>query len=130
MLLLVILVDAEGLAISVLVLEDVRVLLPLQPGVLQVEQHGLRDAPVQQVVHLLGRLQVSEVSERRGRAHQRVVEGCPPVDRHVLVAHLALFVGLEAGVFGEVLLLLGLRLTHFQLDFNIWLLRVLQLTHN
>eukprot|EP00356_Strombidium_inclinatum_P012758 CAMPEP_0170491508 /NCGR_PEP_ID=MMETSP0208-20121228/11088_1 /TAXON_ID=197538 /ORGANISM="Strombidium inclinatum, Strain S3" /LENGTH=152 /DNA_ID=CAMNT_0010767091 /DNA_START=2928 /DNA_END=3385 /DNA_ORIENTATION=+ len=66
-LLLLVLLDVEHLAVPVLVLKDMRVLLPLQPRILEVEQQGL--APVlQQAFHLIAARGVAGVDVRRGRA--------------------------------------------------------------
>ena len=76
-LLLVVLVDAEDPAVAVLVLQDVRVLLALQPRVLQVEQDRLVHLPRQQPLHLLGGLQLPEVQVARRRAQNLVLVRLP-----------------------------------------------------
>ncbi len=72
-LLLLVLLNIENLAVPVLVLQDMRVLLALQPRILEVEQPRL--APVlQQRLHLLSAARVAGVDVGGGRALGRV---CP-----------------------------------------------------
>ena len=104
-LLLVVLLDAEDLAVPVLVLQDVSVLLALQPRVLQVEKHGFAHLVVQQLFHLLEGFQVSEVLVRRRRTLRHVFVRLPNGKFEIRRAHVCVvrvfwsalkFVGLVA----------------------------------
>ena len=130
MLLLVVLVDAERLAVTVLVLQNVRILLAFQPRVLQVEQNGLFNASVQEVVHLLASFKMSKVEKAAWRACFCVLIRRPLMVRNIFVCEgLALAIGglvvlRVAAVFVVVIIVVLLRLcvAHFKLDFNIVLL--------
>lgn len=63
MLLLIILLDAEDLAVAILILQDVGVLLTLQPTVLQIEQKWLVGAALEQAFHPLTIFDTASVRE-------------------------------------------------------------------
>lgn len=76
---------AKGLAVVVLVLKDVRVLLSLQPHVLEVEENGLATrAAFEHSLHLLSVLEVPGVSVGAWRTPLLVSVGLPLGVRKVL----------------------------------------------
>ena len=81
---MLILLDAERLAVAFLVLEDVCVLLALQPLVLQVEQNRVLGATSQQFVHAVAVLEPSGVIEATLRAFHRIGVRLPLVVRELV----------------------------------------------
>ena len=78
MLLLVVLLDPKYLAVSILILEDVGILLSLEPGVLQIEHDRFSvGAAFQSSVHSLAVLEAAGVQKSRGGTPHFVLRRSP-----------------------------------------------------
>ena len=64
MLLLIVLLDAEHLAVAVLVLQDVSILLALEPRVLQVKQEWFIGAALEKAFHALTIFNTASIRKR------------------------------------------------------------------